>query len=129
MRRSGPLLVVVAAALALGGCGGDDDAEPGIPTVDFTPTASIDVTADGLGCGLETVVVTERCEVPAGSVVEVRNRTDADARVRGGDLFDTGRMEPGDTTTVVLAAPGDVEVETVGPPDATLTVVVTPREG
>lgn len=127
MHRSGLVLLVVTMALAAGGCGADDDAEPTIPTVDFTPTATIDIGADGLGCTL--AAASPGCEVPAGSVVEIANRTAEIRRLRAEDLFDTGAMEPGDTMTVVVVDPGDLEVVDVDRPEETLTVVVTPRGG
>lgn len=120
---------LVAVALALGGCGADDDAEPTIPTVDFSPAAVISVSPAGLRCAPAAGAADEDCEVGAGSVVEVRNEGPDDARVRGGDVFDSGTMEPGDTMTVVLVDPGELQLETVGPPDATLAVTVTPRAG
>ena len=127
MYRPGLVLVVMAIALATGGCGADDDPEPTIPTVDFTPTATIDIGADGLGCTL--VAASPGCEVPAGSVVEIANRSAETRRLRADDRFDTGTMEPGDTMTVVVVEPGDVVVVDVDRPEETLTLVVTPREG
>jgi hypothetical protein len=127
MRRPGLVLVVVTLALATGGCGADDDAEPTIPSIDFSPSATIDIDADGLGCTLAEA--TPGCALPAGSVVEVANRTAETRRLRADDLFDTGAMEPGDTMTVVLVDPGELEVVDVDRPDQSLTVVVTPREG
>jgi hypothetical protein len=119
----GPLVLV---ALALAGCGVDDDAEPTIPTVDFTPAAVVGVDESGVDCVVRSG---DPCEVPAGSVIEVRNDGATEARLRGGDVFDTGTMEPGDTMTVVLADAGEIEVVVVDDPTLTVTVTVTPREG
>jgi hypothetical protein len=125
MRRSG-LVALLLVATVVAGCASDDDAEPDIPRVDFTPSAVVAVDEAGVDCVVRSG---DPCEVPAGSVIEVRNDGATDARLRGGDVFDTGTMEPGDTMTVVLADEGRVEVVDVANPEVAVTVTVTARVG
>jgi hypothetical protein len=120
----------VVLVLLLAGCSGDRKPEPTIATVDFTPRVAVSV--DERGFRVESVdsstasIDPEQPVVSAGTVVEIRNvGTDA-RRVVAGTKIDTGVMEPGDTTTVVLSEAADLELRDVDS-GLTLAVTVEPR--
>jgi hypothetical protein len=123
-------VVMVLGVLPVVSCGGDHDAEPTIPSVDFTPRLVVVVTgADGLAVepgGRPEGTQLSPASVPSGSVIEVRNEDSRDHRITAGTTIDTGVMRPGDNTTVVMTTEGDTELrdrET----GATLVITVTPR--
>lgn len=132
MQRRGWGLVigVVLAVASLTSCAGDRDAEPTVASVDFTPRLVLVVSPDGLEVeeGDRPGASLDPPSVPAGSVVEVRNDAPDERRVVSGSTIDTGVMQPGDTTTVVLAAEGDVELRDTAT-GATTTIAVTARAG
>jgi hypothetical protein len=127
MRRSAiTVATFVALATAPAACG--EPAEgPTLPTVDFTPAAIIEAGPTGLGCALFSVTDDRGCTVPVNSVIEVTNVGPDDRRIRGGDAFDTGVMQPGETTTVVLTEVGTIDVHDVNEPEHTLDLEVTVR--
>ncbi|WP_334143724.1 hypothetical protein [Rhabdothermincola sp.] len=119
------LLALSLPALA---CRGATPHEPTLPTVDFTPVAIVTASPDGLGCAMHPVGTP--CQVPAGSVIEVRNDGPGERRLQAGEAFDTGIMRPGETTTVVLGdEPTTLEVRDALDPEATLELDVVPRAG
>jgi hypothetical protein len=121
------VLVGIALLSVLTGCAGDREAEPTIPSVDFTPRLVVVVSADGLSVERGERFHDAQLDppsVPSGSVVEVRNDDSGDHRITAGSAVDTGVMRSGDTTTVVLTNEGETELrdrET----GATLTITVT----
>lgn len=129
MRTRSTLLLIVMFMLVAASCAGDHEAEPTIPSVNFTPRLVVLVDADGF-----TVEAGERSDgtemdppsVPAGSVIELRNADNTDHRITAGTTIDTGVMRPGDSTTVVMTTEGETELrDRVG--GAMLAITVTPR--
>jgi plastocyanin len=121
-----PLLGVVGVALLLAACG---DPDPSSPTAQ--DLADIDLSPD------HTITVDERgfhpdeLEVEAGEVVLLVNEGTGLHTFTAEERFDTGRMEPGDDTTLVLTEPGDIPYRDLEQPDheATLTIVEAAPEG
>ncbi len=114
-------LLLASAAALLVGCG---DPEPSSPTaedleeVDVSPDHTI--TVDDAGYDPPTL------EVEAGEVVLLVNGGDeAHSFTADGDRFDTGRLEPGDETTMVLTELGDIPFHDLEDADheGTITVV------
>jgi hypothetical protein len=123
--------MLVFSGLLFSGCG-DRDPEPTVASVDFTPRAVVTVDESALrieGTDAATAPIDGDDPVlTAGTVVEIRNvGTDAH-RIVAGTVIDTGVMEPGDATTVVLANEGDLEVRDLDS-GRTLTLTVEPRSG
>jgi hypothetical protein len=118
--------------LTITACAGDQDAEPTIPSVDFSPRLVLVATADGLqveaGERSEDVSV-DPPEVPVGSVVEVRNADTENHRITAGTTIDTGVLEPGDTTTLVMTTEGDLDVREVVSGDALMITVTARTDG
>jgi hypothetical protein len=129
MRR--PVITAAAfAALATASVACGEPVEgPKLPTVDFTPAAVIEAGPSGLGCTSTSARDDRLCTVRTGSVVEVANAGPGERRIRGGEVFDTGVMQPGGTTTVVLTEVGTIEVRDVTEPEHTLELTVTARNG
>lgn len=128
-----PPLTIAAIALTIGaltaGCASDQDAEPTIASVDFTPRLVVLARDDALAVEpgpRDDGVVLDPPSVPAGSVIEVRNAGNEDHRITAGTTIDTGVMRPGDSTTVVMATAGDVVLRDVDSGD-TLVITVTAR--
>jgi plastocyanin len=96
---------VVAAVLLLAACGDPDpDREPGPRTLE-----RVDVEVD------ETITVDESgfdpttLTVAQGDVIELRNDGDEPHTFTAdGGRFETGTLEPGESTTLVLDEPGRV---------------------
>jgi plastocyanin len=118
--------IVAGAALVLlvAGC---VDPEPSSPTV--ADLRAIDLSAD------HTVTVDEdgfhpaALEVQAGEVVLFVNEGTEEHTFTADERFDTGRMHPGDDTTVVLTEPGEIPYRDLEEPDheATITIVEAPE--
>ena len=114
--------MLLAAALLVG-CG---DAEPSGPTpadlqaIDLSPDHTIEVDAEGYE--------PDTLEVVAGDVILLVNQGDeAHSFTAEEQRFDTGRMEPGDDTTLVLTDPGTVTFHDSEAPDHKGTLTVTSR--
>ncbi len=122
------IVAVLAAVTTTAVACGDPVEEPTLPTVDFSPSAVLTVTPDGIGCALVRVTTGPDCAVPAGSVVEVVNEGADDRRVVADGIFDTGILRPGDTTTVVVTEVGTFRVYDDATPEQTLELVVTARD-
>ena len=128
--------LLVAALLALGGCGEREDTEPGIPTMDTTPHAVLVVDDDGLRwvAGDATIddLTLDPVQLPSGTLLLVRNDGEDPHRLRAGKRFDTGVLEPGETTLVLFdeepTEPKDLTVIDVDDPDRTTSFVVLPAE-
>jgi hypothetical protein len=126
-------LVTVAGAA---GCASDQATEPTVASVDFTPRLVLEVRDDGLrwipGPRADDSVSVDPPRARQGAVVEVVNRTTSVHRVTGddGQAFDTGTLDPGESTTIVLSKPLTADrairiAATDTPGESTL--VVTPR--
>lgn len=108
-------LVATGVALALLVTAGCIDPEPSAPTAD--DLRDIDLTPD------HTVTVDEEgfdpasLEVQAGEVVLLVNEGGEEHSFTADERFDTGRMEPGDDTTLVLTEPGEVTYRDLEAPD------------
>jgi uncharacterized cupredoxin-like copper-binding protein len=117
MRR---LLAVIGIGLLLAGCG---DPKPSSPTgrdiasIDLSPDHTITVDEDGF----EPATL----EVEAGEVVLLVNAGAELHSFTADERFDTGRLHPGDETTLVLTEPGEIPYRDLEAPDheATITIV------
>ena len=121
MRRA---LLCFGVLALLAGCG---DPEPSSPTAD--DLEDVDLSPD------HTILVDEggyepaSVEVTAGDVVLLVNEGDEEHTFTAeGDRFDTGRMQPGDETTVVLTEPGQISYRDLEDPDHEGTLTVVPRD-
>jgi plastocyanin len=114
------LLALAGAAALVAGC---IDPEPSSPTVadlreiDLTPAHTITVDEDGFHPA--------SLEVRSGEVVLLVNEGTGEHSFTAEERFDTGRLQPGDETTLVLTEPGDIPYQDLEDPDheATLTIV------
>jgi hypothetical protein len=112
-------------------CAGDRSPEPTVATVDFTPRLVVSV--DDAGFHIEATgtsrpsVDRDHPVVPAGTVIEIRNTGTGPRRVVARSTLDTGVMESGDTTTVVLDEAAELELRDVDDGN-TLVVTVEPRD-
>lgn len=119
-----PLLagVLVAGVLA-GGC---IDAKPSSPTaadldrIDLSPDHMITVDERGFS--------PRSLEIEAGDVVLLVNEGSGLHSFTADERFDTGQMQPGDETTLVLSEPGTIPYRDLEDPDheASITVVEAP---
>lgn len=113
MRRAA-VSVFLLLTVTLGGAAcGDHEAEPTATTFDFSPDAIVSVDAEGIHC--ELVSGDDGCTLESGSVVSVENTDSVNhhligANAKGGNVFDTGAMQPNDEMTLVLTADGQVTV-------------------
>jgi plastocyanin len=121
MRRRA--LWVALAAVLVAGCG---DSDPSPPTaedlrdIDLSPDHTIAVDEDGYEPA--------ELEVTAGEVVLLVNEGDEPHSFTADDgSLDTGRMQPGDDTTVVLTEPTTVQFHDVEAPDQQGTLTVVPQ--
>lgn len=128
------IAIIGIATLALPiACSTSQHAEPTVPEIDFTPHSSISVDETGMSLDPQS---NSEGQVPKGSVIEIRNTGKETHRIRGirdsskaGTIetvvFDTGIMNPGDTTTIVLTDTGKLSVRDVQLADQTLEIIVT----
>lgn len=118
------LLVLVPLAMACG----DTDPTPTVASVDFTPEANLEVTDSG---SLAVEVDGGGTDIASGSVLLVTNAGTSEHRLVGTiddtQVFDTGTMEPGDETTIVLVPDGELKIADLNS-DREVTVQMTPRE-
>ena len=117
-----------AAALlgvaVLSACG---PAEPSSPTpedlreIDLSPDHRIRVGEDGFDPA--------ELEIRSGEVVLLVNAGSGVHSFTAEERFDTGRMEPGEETTLVLTEPGEIPYRDLEHPDAegTLTIIAPDR--
>jgi len=116
-------VVTAVALLALAALGACVDPKPSSPTpedlaeIDLSPDHTITVDADGFEPA--------ELEVRAGEVVLLVNEGTGLHSFTADERFDTGRMEPGDETTLVLTEPGEIPYHDLEAPEheATLTIV------
>jgi len=97
---AGPVVVLAAA---LGAC---VDPKPSTPTpedlraIDLSPDHTITVDEDGFH--------PEALEIRGGEVVLLVNEGEGLHSFTAEERFDTGRLEPGDETTLLLTEPGEI---------------------
>jgi hypothetical protein len=124
------VLVGVGLVPVVASCAGDHRAEPTIESVNFTPKLVVSVDDRGFtvakGESDNSSITANPASAPQGTVIEIRNAGAVDHRVTNDAAVDTGVMQPGDSTTVVLTTEGDLELHDAAS-GATLTISVTPR--
>jgi plastocyanin len=120
-RWLGAAVAVLVATTA--GCG---SADPGPPTpsdldeIDLSVDHTIVVDDDGFD--------PETLEITAGEVIQVVNEGESEHSLTAEDRrFDTGSLQPGDDTTLVLTEPGEVTVFDLADPDHSATITVLPQ--
>jgi plastocyanin len=109
-----PLALLAAACV---------DPEPSTPdaadlqALDLSPDHTITVDEDGFS--------PEVLDIESGDVVLLVNEGDElHSFTADEQAFHTGRMEPGDETTLVLTEPGEVTYHDIEDPDRTGSIVV-----
>ena len=118
-RRAARGFVALTAVLAA--CGDPDPSSPtaaDLEAIDLSPDHTI--TVDERGYEPATL------EVEAGEVILLVNDGDEEHSFTADDRrFDTGRMQPGDETTLVVTDPGPIPFSDVVDPahEGTLTIV------
>jgi plastocyanin len=116
----------IALALTTALAGACVDPDPSSPTpddlraIDLSPDHTITVDEDGFDPA--------SLEVEAGEVVLLVNEGDELHSFTADERFDTGRMEPGDETTLVLTEPGEIPYRDLES-DAEATLTIRPAEG
>lgn len=118
----------VALAAVLVGSGACGPSEPSgltpedLREIDLSPDHTITVDADGFD--------PTELEITAGEVVLLVNEGDDLHSFTAEERFDTGRMEPGEETTLVLTEPGAIPYVDLENPDAegTLTILEAPED-
>lgn len=119
MRRRS-LGLLAAGGLLLVACG---DPKPSSPTaadldrIDLSPDHTITVDESGFS--------PRSLEIEAGDVVLLVNEGSGPHSFTAEERFDTGRLHPGDETTMVLTEPGKIPYRDLEDPDhkASITVV------
>jgi plastocyanin len=113
-------VIAALAVVALGACG---DVEPSAPTpedladIDLSPDHTISVDEQGYD--------PSSLEVEAGEVILLVNDGEGPHSFTADDeQFDTGRMLPGEETTLVLTEPADITYSDVEAPDHEGTLVI-----
>ena len=110
------------------GCRGDSAPTPTVASANFTPKATIEISDTG---PLVVKIDDGSTTLESGTVMLVANTGHADHRLLGtldsAQVFDTGTMQPGDETTVVLVPDGELHIADLTT-DREVTVTVTPRE-
>jgi plastocyanin len=125
-RLAAGAVALVVLGLMSGGC---VDPKPSSPTpqdladIDLSPDHTITVDEDGFH--------PDHMEVPAGDVVLLVNEGTGLHSFTAEERFDTGRMEPGDDTTLVLTEPGKIPYVDLESPEheASITIVERARKG
>jgi len=114
----------VAAATLAGAC---VDPDPSSPTpedlrdIDLSPDHTITVDESGFH--------PDSLDVQAGDVVLLVNEGEGLHSFTADERFDTGRMEPGDETTLVLTEPGEIPYRDLEAPDHEGTLTIVDAEG
>lgn len=120
------VLVTALGATSVAGC---IDPKPSSPTpadlraIDLSPDHTITVDEDGFHPAA--------LEVRSGEVVLLVNEGEGLHSFTADERFDTGRMEPGDDTTLVLTEPGEIPYHDLEDPahEGTLTIVAADGGG
>ena len=101
-------LVGLAAIASLPSCASSSSPQPTVASVNFGAKLVLEVDEGGFrwtgGDRSDPGVTVDPAAVPFGSVIRVVNTGKDQHRVDGGPAFDTGRLQPGDTTTVAFTA-------------------------
>jgi len=110
----------LAVALATAGCGSYEPSSPtpeDLRAIDLSPDHTIRVDDEGFEPA--------ELEVEGGEVLLLVNEGTDLHSFTADERFDTGRLEPGDETTLVLTEPGEIPYRDLENPDAegTLTIV------
>lgn len=121
----GRILALLGAVALLAAC---VDPKPSSPTaedlrdIDLSPDHTITVDEDGFQ--------PDALEVQSGDVVLLVNEGTELHSFTAEERFDSGRMEPGDETTLRLTEPGEIPYKDLEDPDneATLTILPAPAE-
>lgn len=106
MRRLPRARAVASTALLVGALGGCVDPEPSSPTpedlraIDLSPDHTVTVDEDGFD--------PPALEVRSGEVVLLVNAGEGLHSFTAEERFDTGRLEPGEETTLLLTEPGEI---------------------
>lgn len=113
-----------AACLLLGGCLSPKPSSPtaaDLAKIDLTPDHTITVDDDGFDPAA--------LEVRAGDVVRLVNQGPGPHSFSADTRFDTGRLQPGDETILVLTEPGKISYRDLEAPDhrASITVARSAR--
>jgi plastocyanin len=122
MRR---YVLVAALVLVIAGCGEPDpDREPGPKTLEgFDFEVDDTVVVDGSGFDPTTLTVS------AGDVIELRNEGDEGHTFTADEgRFETGTLEPGEATTIVLDEPGRVTYHDALAPENAGVIEVEARQ-
>jgi hypothetical protein len=146
-------LALLAIAVMSAGCGDDATGDPGVAEPDLRPRLIVTAAGDGLSAAVgergegDPAVSADPARLPSGSVMAIRVEGPDGRRVIGvltppgsppvdladrdattpSPLVDTGTQEPGDEVTVVLTAPGTLELYDADRPASRLGVEVTAR--
>jgi plastocyanin len=122
-----PVLRALAAALVLTALSGCGDSNPSPPTPE--DLQDIDLSAD------RTIVVDDdgydpsELEVTAGEVLRLVNEGETEHSFTADDrAIDTGLMQPGEDTTLVLTKPTVIHFYDLGNPDHVGTLTVLPQD-
>lgn len=121
MRR---LVLLVGSVALLAAC---VDPKPSSPTaedlrdIDLSPDHTITVDEDGFHPA--------SLEITSGEVVLFVNEGEERHSFTAEERFDTGRMEPGDETTVVLTDPGEIPYRDLEDPSQEGTLTILPAAG
>lgn len=105
MGRSWSRLAAFALVAGLGG-GACVDAKPSSPTPE--DLEAIDLSADHTITVDEDGFHPDELEIRSGEVVVVVNEGDGLHSFTADERFDTGRLEPGEETTLLLTEPGEI---------------------
>lgn len=117
------LWALLPGLVALGAC---VDPKPSSPTpedlreIDLSPDHTITVDEDGFD--------PTTLEVQAGDVILLVNEGQELHSFTADERFDTGRMHPGDETTLVLTEPGEIPYRDLEAPDHEATLTIVPAD-
>lgn len=112
-------------ALVLLGAAGCVDPDPSSPTtedlrdIDLSPDHTVSVDESGFD--------PETLEIRPGEVVLLVNEGDERHSFTADTRFDTGRLHPGESTTLVLTEPGEIPYRDLEHPDHEATITVLPE--
>lgn len=119
MRR---ILGLCTAGLLVAGCVDPDPSSPtpeDLAEVDLSPDHTITVDEDGFHPDV--------LEIEAGEVVLLVNEGTGVHSFTADERFDSGRMQPGDDTTLLLTEPGTIPYRDLEDADHDGTLVVEAR--
>ena len=116
----GRILGLCTAGLLLAGCVEPDPSSPtpeDLAAVDLSPDHTVTVDEDGFH--------PDALEIQAGEVVLLVNEGTGVHSFTAEERFDSGRMQPGDETTLLLTEPGTIPYSDLEDPEheGTLTIV------